>query len=384
MDYHSGEPFAGTDWTSAVAGGFVTWATQTYAENQNANALRWGTLYNFRFDANVAPTTSSVTIDLFRPGTPASVSAATVTPAACSALETVCGDGLDEDCDGNTDCADADCCHSAACAANDGDGDTYAAVCDCNNANATVYPGATQLCDGVNNDCNAPGWPAVPADELDTDVDGVRTCEGDCDDADPQRFPGNVESCDGIDNRCLGTVPFDEADADADGVRVCGGDCDDANPERYPGHAEACDGLDNDCSGGVPPDEGDSNGDGIRDCLADCDLGNAAVWSTPGEVRNLALVESGGVTTLTWDPPSAPGCTAPRYDTLRSIDPADFVALGECIESNGTDASSVDPLIPLEGEVAYYLVRCENDCPAGQGSLGTDSSSAPRTALACP
>jgi hypothetical protein len=51
----------------------VTWATQTFAENQSANALRWGTLYNFRFDASAPPTMGTVNIELFKPGTPNSV-----------------------------------------------------------------------------------------------------------------------------------------------------------------------------------------------------------------------------------------------------------------------------------------------------------------------
>ncbi|MBI5761903.1 MAG: hypothetical protein HZA51_00090 [Planctomycetes bacterium] len=46
----------GTDWPGSHANGAVTWAcTQTYAANHNANALRWGTMYNFRFDCNEAP-----------------------------------------------------------------------------------------------------------------------------------------------------------------------------------------------------------------------------------------------------------------------------------------------------------------------------------------
>ncbi len=86
VDYHSGEPFDGTDWTPTVTATSVSWATQTFDVNVNANALRWGTLYNFRFDANVAPGTSAVTIGLFKPGSPATMSTMTVTPSACGVL----------------------------------------------------------------------------------------------------------------------------------------------------------------------------------------------------------------------------------------------------------------------------------------------------------
>lgn len=65
--YHSGEPYAATPWTMAESGSAVTFSTEPYATNANANALRWSTLYNFRFVSNRPPTTGSATIGLFRP-----------------------------------------------------------------------------------------------------------------------------------------------------------------------------------------------------------------------------------------------------------------------------------------------------------------------------
>jgi len=81
VDYHSGEAWLGTDWTPIVQNGSITWSTTDYSVNPNANALRWGTLYNFRFDANRAPEAASATLTLFRPGTPTEVSAGTVGPS---------------------------------------------------------------------------------------------------------------------------------------------------------------------------------------------------------------------------------------------------------------------------------------------------------------
>ncbi|MCA8963178.1 MAG: hypothetical protein KDC38_21800, partial [Planctomycetes bacterium] len=52
VDYHSNEPYDGTDWPFTADGTTLTWATTPFATNANANALRWGTLYNFRFDAD--------------------------------------------------------------------------------------------------------------------------------------------------------------------------------------------------------------------------------------------------------------------------------------------------------------------------------------------
>src|SRR5206468_3131540 len=53
---------------------FITWSTETFATNQNANAIRFGTLYNFRFDADQAPNFTSATVGYFKTGSPMGVS----------------------------------------------------------------------------------------------------------------------------------------------------------------------------------------------------------------------------------------------------------------------------------------------------------------------
>lgn len=65
VDYQH-EPYSGTDWTPAVSGSGIEWSTQTYATNQNANALRWSTLYSFWCDSDARP--SVITLGLFKPG----------------------------------------------------------------------------------------------------------------------------------------------------------------------------------------------------------------------------------------------------------------------------------------------------------------------------
>ncbi len=75
VDYHSGEPYDNTDWTISTDAGSVTWSSpETFAQNENSNALRWGTMYNFWFDADAPPSDGSVSLGLFRPGSPASIS----------------------------------------------------------------------------------------------------------------------------------------------------------------------------------------------------------------------------------------------------------------------------------------------------------------------
>lgn len=81
VDYHSGEAQSTADWTSSVSGGAITWSTETFAQNANANALRWSTTYNFRFTANSPPQNANATIGLFRTGTPNSVEVAAQGPS---------------------------------------------------------------------------------------------------------------------------------------------------------------------------------------------------------------------------------------------------------------------------------------------------------------
>jgi hypothetical protein len=88
VDYHSGDGiggvnYDGTNWTASVSSTSVTWSTETFAQNESANALRWGTLYNFAFDADLVPDTipGPATIGLFKPAAPTEVDASTVVPS---------------------------------------------------------------------------------------------------------------------------------------------------------------------------------------------------------------------------------------------------------------------------------------------------------------
>ena len=81
VDYHSGEPYTNTNWTSTLAGNVLTWQGQTFAQNANANALRWDTVYTFWFDCNIPPAGGNATLSLFKSGSPGSMTAATVIPS---------------------------------------------------------------------------------------------------------------------------------------------------------------------------------------------------------------------------------------------------------------------------------------------------------------
>lgn len=71
VDYHA-EDYSGADWAPAIGGSQIEWSTETFAQNQNANALRWGTLYSFWFDSEFEP--AVITLGMFKPGTVSDVS----------------------------------------------------------------------------------------------------------------------------------------------------------------------------------------------------------------------------------------------------------------------------------------------------------------------
>jgi hypothetical protein len=218
-------------------------------------------------------------------------------------------DGVDNDCDGEIDPSDSsdsltwyadvdgdgygDAAATAlACDASDG---WVADATDCDDEDAAVNPAATEVCDGVDNDCDGELDPSDSSDSLtwyaDVDGDGygdasatALACVGadgwvadatDCDDTDPAVNPGAAEVCNDIDDDCDGVVDPDDAvdsatwyaDADGDGfgdaessMMGCIGmdgyvaddmDCDDMDAAVNPDAAEVCDGIDNDCSGDI-------------------------------------------------------------------------------------------------------------------------------------
>src|SRR4029077_9883412 len=62
--------YSSTPWNVTQDASSITWSTETFAQNQNANAIRFGTLYNFRFDADQSPNPTNATVGFFKTGSP--------------------------------------------------------------------------------------------------------------------------------------------------------------------------------------------------------------------------------------------------------------------------------------------------------------------------
>ena len=216
---------------------------------------------------------------------------------------------------------------------NDQDADGYDITVDCDDNNPAVYPGASEVCDGVDNDCNQQTDEGLIFTTYYADFDGdgfgdlgnpLYSClasvpagfvsdSTDCYDLSASSYPGAPEVCDGLDNDCNGltddgltfTLYYEDADGDGFGTAASkfpscepnppGGfvannlDCNDNNAAINPNAPEICDDLDNDCNGLIDDEiqlnifyaDADNDGDGdpflsIATCQVDAPMGFVA------------------------------------------------------------------------------------------------------------
>jgi len=237
---------------------------------------------------------------------------------------------------------------------------------DCNDADATVYPGAEEICDGQDNTCDG----LLGALEVDEDGDNFLICEGDCNDNNVAQNPSVAEQCDGLDNDCDGNLSPDEIDSDNDGYDACAGDCEEGVPSVNPGEVETCDGYDTDCSnaGAIPADEVDADNDGWFECNGECDdLNGSANPGQPNELCDGFDTDCDPTTNLDDDELDVDGdswfvCNGDCDDGQ----PASYPGNPEVCDFIDNDCDGVVPAneVDVDGDLSPDCVDCDDTNPA--------------------
>jgi hypothetical protein len=193
---------------------------------------------------------------------------------------------------------------------------------DCDDARTTAKPGAAELCNGADDDCDGQADEGLTFTDYSPDADGdgfgasgaavISSClpvpgrvanAQDCNDGNGAVRPGAAEACNGVDDDCDGEadegLPFASyyPDADGDGfgaasaqaISACAPvvgrvtnatDCNDANAAVKPLAPELCNAVDDDCDGATdegltfhdyyPDGDGDGFGSDTATALSSC------------------------------------------------------------------------------------------------------------------
>ncbi len=246
---------------------------------------------------------------------------------------------------------------------------------DCDDSQKTINPNATEICDGLDNDCDGEANAPVGINDFeDDDRDGVpdEACGGtDCDDTDPRTSEGAVEVCDHVDNDCDGKVDEETVqniwylDEDGDGWGVvlgsalasCDpivgrainfGDCDDTDRDVYPGRTEYCDGVDEDCDGQI--DEGSAVHCKRDNAVTSCGHGACSIYScVPGFADENAETADGCEAEAALPEPLGPCSTNSECNNGNLCDGFEACIGGQCYPGTAINCGASATVI--EGDV---------------------------------
>ncbi len=309
--------------------------------------------------------------------------------AVNASAEEVCN-GIDDDCDGEVDEGVLSTFYTDADADGFGDPSTAQELCaaetglvtndaDCDDTNIDVFPGAAELCNGIDDDCDAEidedgrtvwyhdadddgyGDPSTAFTDCSPD-DGSVADGTDCDDADPSVFPGAEEVCNEQDDDCdaevdEGVTSVFYIDLDGDGwgapettTDACAepegysadvGDCDDSEAAVFPGATEVCNGLDDNCDGLT--DDADPS----------LDLSTASTWFADTDADGFGDPSTG---TLTCEAPSGYSTDATDCDDSNAaVNPVATEVCNSLDDDCDGDIDDNDASVDLSTATTWYV-----------------------------
>ena len=243
----------------------------------------------------------------------------------------------------------------------DADGDTYPASTDCDDGDASVFPGAEESCDGVDQDCDdvvdedatdptdwyrdqdGDGHGAGTAAQACDAPDGAVDNDGDCDDSDGDTFPGAAEICaDGVVNDCEGSVE--------DARETC--------PVEWAEGAFVEGSTSSGLWGYSVDSSGDLDGDGLADILVGAPQANGDETTLAGRVSVFTSTPTGTVSAgsaeATISPTTTRGHVGAAVEIVPDIDGdgLDDIFVGAPSDTSGESAGDAYLFLsPLSGEV---------------------------------